>query len=152
MLTCTHTSLHTRSLSLATRTHTHARTRLIKPHVCTHREKKHIFYHTRQQTRAQTSRQVFLFFYTDKSKIHSHFHFEEGEMALLNTAWRGDLSPAFSLTYKHISAHLLLPFSLCHSLVLALFFPAHIQFPLSHGALYSLFSASSPLHTHTPGL
>lgn len=34
------------------------------------------------------------FSYTNESKIHSHFHFDEGEMSPLNTArFRGSLSP-----------------------------------------------------------
>lgn len=87
----------------------------------------------------------FFFFSTDESKIHSHFHFLEGEMALLNTAWFGDLSlPPFPLLVSLTNTSLYTPVSLshCHSLVLTLFLPASVQFPLSLGTVYSLFTSS----------
>lgn len=140
----THTCcIHIHSLVFSTCTHTQTHTLNRITHVWVHR--KHIFCNTHSQT--QTSR-LFFFFSTDESKIHSHFHFLEGEMALLNTAWFGDLSlPPFPLlvSLTNTSLHTSVSLSHCHSLVLTLFLPASVQFPLSLGTVYSLFTSSHPV-------
>lgn len=69
-------------------------------------------------------------------------------MALLNTAWFGDLSlPPFPLLVSLMNTYLYTSVSLshCHSLVLTLFLPASVQFPLSLGTVYSLFTSSHPV-------
>ena len=108
-------------------------------------------------TDAQTSRQLSFFFFflfnTDESKIHPHFHSEEGEMAPLNTARLGDLSPSLGLTYKHIFAHLLLPFLTLSSSRPSLLFPARVRFPTVSRRNCTAYSVSlTHTHTHTHNL
>ena len=118
-----------------------------------------IFHLTHQQTHKLPDNFLFFFFFflfnTDESKIHPHFHSEEGEMAPLNTARLGDLSPSLGLTYKHIFAHLLLPFLTLSSSRPSLLFPARVRFPTvsrRNCTAYSVSLTHTRTHTHTQSL
>ena len=115
-----------------------------------------IFHLTHQQTHKLPDNFLSFFFFlfnTDESKIHPHFHSEEGEMAPLNTARLGDLSPSLGLTYKHIFAHLLLPFLTLSSSRPSLLFPARVRFPTVSRRNCTAYSVSlTHTHTHTHNL
>lgn len=142
MLTHTH-AVYTYILLFSQLAHTRKRTHLIELHMSECTENTCFVTLTPKHKLLD-----FFFFSTNESKIHSHFHFLEGEMALLNTAWFGDLSlPPFPLlvSLTNTSLHTSVSLSHCHSLVLTLFLPASVQFPLSLGTVYSLFTSSHPV-------
>lgn len=110
MLTHTH-AVYTYILLFSQLAHTRKRTHLIELHMSECTENTYFV------TLTPKHKLLDFFFSTDESKIHSHFHFLEGEMALLNTAWFGDLSlPPFPLlvSLTNTSLHTL-PFSLSFS-------------------------------------
>ena len=152
----TYTQVYTLYQNAHTHTHTNAHLEKEKKKNRKKTTQQHIFHLTHQQTRKLPDNFFFFFFLfnTDESKIHPHFHSEEGAMAPLNTARLGDLSPSLGLTYKHIFAHLLLPFLTLSFSRPSLLFPARIRFPTVSWRNCTAYSLSlnhslSLTHTHT---